>query len=156
MGTIMCVGVSVSNSRDVGDIQGTRTGIRRQAAAKVAAGVAAEERLRPILMTACAMTIGMLPMALALERGSEMQAPLGRAVIGGLIMSTFATLLIAPAFFVLITGDLKARSVSVHPDDPQSKYFDAVQSEGGAATSQSDDKSSAQQADCAPPSLPNE
>jgi len=42
--------------------------------------------LRPILMTACAMTVGMVPMALALERGSQMQAPLGRAVIGGLVM----------------------------------------------------------------------
>ena len=47
-------------------------------------------------MTACAMTVGMVPMALALERGSQMQAPLGRAVIGGLVMSTFATLLVRP------------------------------------------------------------
>jgi len=48
--------------------------------------VGASDRLRPILMTACAMTVGMVPMALALEEGSQMQAPLGRAVIGGLVM----------------------------------------------------------------------
>ena len=55
-------------------------------------------------MTACAMTVGMVPMALALERGSQMQAPLGRAVIGGLVMSTFATLLVLPSIFALVIG----------------------------------------------------
>ena len=70
----------------------------------------ASERLRPILMTACAMTVGMVPMALALERGSQMQAPLGRAVIGGLVMSTFATLLVVPSIFALVIGRSKART----------------------------------------------
>ena len=64
----------------------------------------AGERLRPILMTACAMIVGMVPMALALEAGSQMEAPLGRAVIGGLLVSTFATLLILPAFFAVVMG----------------------------------------------------
>ena len=64
----------------------------------------AGERLRPILMTACAMTVGMVPMALALERGSQMQAPLGLAVIGGLVMSTFATLLVVPSIFAVVIG----------------------------------------------------
>ena len=55
-------------------------------------------------MTACAMTVGMVPMALALERGSQMQAPLGLAVIGGLVMSTFATLLVLPSIFAVVIG----------------------------------------------------
>jgi multidrug efflux pump subunit AcrB len=84
----------------------------------------AAERLRPILMTACAMTVGMVPMSLALEQGSQMQAPLGRAVIGGLVCSTFATLLIVPAIFTLVMGRSSPRSLSVHPDDPTSPHYD--------------------------------
>ena len=69
-------------------------------------------------MTASAMILGTVPMALALEEGSEMTAPLGRAVIGGLVVSTFATLLIVPAMFVLVMGDAKKVSPSIDPDDP--------------------------------------
>ena len=76
-------------------------------------------------MTACAMTIGMVPMALALEKGSQMQAPLGRAVIGGLVMSTFATLLVVPSIFSLVIG---SRSVADRRRStrtiPESEYFD--------------------------------
>ena len=75
-------------------------------------------------MTACAMTVGMVPMALALERGSQMQAPLGRAVIGGLVMSTFATLLVLPSIFALVIGRKVARSPSIYPDDPESAHYD--------------------------------
>ena len=75
-------------------------------------------------MTACAMSVGMLPMALALERGSQMQAPLGRAVIGGLLMSTFATLLVLPSVFALVIGRRVAKSPSIYPDDPASAHFD--------------------------------
>ena len=82
------------------------------------------ERLRPILMTACAMIVGMVPMALALEAGSQMEAPLGRAVIGGLLVSTFATLLILPAVFAMVMGHSKFRSPSLHPDDPDSSHYD--------------------------------
>ncbi|HEV3165995.1 MAG TPA: efflux RND transporter permease subunit, partial [Isosphaeraceae bacterium] len=78
----------------------------------------------PILMTACAMTVGMVPMALALERSSQMQAPLGRAVIGGLVMSTFATLLVVPSIFALVIGRRKPDSPSISPDDRESAYFD--------------------------------
>ncbi|HEU5478722.1 MAG TPA: efflux RND transporter permease subunit, partial [Candidatus Tumulicola sp.] len=67
-----------------------------------AAILGAGERLRPILMTACAMTVGMVPMALALERGSQMQAPLGRAVIGGLAVATVATLFFVPTVFSVL------------------------------------------------------
>lgn len=90
MGSIMCIGVSVSNSVMMITFMNDRwkDGLTvTEAAVQGAAG-----RLRPIIMTACAMTTGMLPMALALEEGSQMQAPLGRAVIGGLLASTACTL----------------------------------------------------------------
>jgi hypothetical protein len=79
--------------------------------------------LRPILMTACAMTVGMVPMALALEHGSEMEAPLGRAVIGGLVLSTFVTLFIVPSVFALLMGGQTPRSPSLYPDDPASSHY---------------------------------
>jgi hypothetical protein len=75
-------------------------------------------------MTACAMTVGMVPMALALERGSQMQAPLGLAVIGGLVMSTFATLLVLPSVFAVVIGSKVATSPSMYPDDPDSAQYD--------------------------------
>ncbi|QEH34495.1 Cobalt-zinc-cadmium resistance protein CzcA [Aquisphaera giovannonii] len=122
MGSIMCLGVSVSNSVMLVTYmdeywKGGSPGY--EAAVKGAA-----DRLRPILMTACAMSVGMVPMALALEKGSQMQAPLGRAVIGGLVMSTFATLLVVPSIFALVMGKRKAISPSIYPDDPESRYYD--------------------------------
>ena len=77
-------------------------------------------------MTACAMTAGMVPMALALEEGSQMQAPLGRAVIGGLVMSTFATLLVVPSIFALVIGRRTAHSPSIYPDDVESVEYDPL------------------------------
>ena len=97
---------------------------KRGAPSTEAAIVGAGERLRPILMTACAMTVGMVPMALALERGSQMQAPLGLAVIGGLVMSTFATLLVLPSIFAVVIGRRVAHSPSIYPDDPESSHYD--------------------------------
>jgi multidrug efflux pump subunit AcrB len=122
MGSIMCLGVSVSNSVMLVTFmdQHWKGGSSSVEAAVAGAG----DRLRPILMTACAMTVGMVPMALALERGSQMQAPLGRAVIGGLIMSTFATLLMLPPVFALIIGRKQPRSPSIYPDDPESAHYD--------------------------------
>ena len=102
MGAIMCIGVSVSNS--VMLVTFTNEHWRGGMSAVEAAVRGATERLRPIVMTACAMTVGMVPMSLALEQGSQMQAPLGRAVIGGLVCSTVSTLLIAPAIFALVMG----------------------------------------------------
>jgi multidrug efflux pump subunit AcrB len=122
MGAIMCIGVSVSNSVMLVTFidEHWRGGMPAfQAAVRGAA-----ERMRPILMTSCAMTIGMVPMALALEQGSQMQAPLGRAVIGGLVFSTFCTLLVVPALFAIVIGKRVAQSPSVHPDDPASKHYD--------------------------------
>jgi multidrug efflux pump subunit AcrB len=123
MGSIMCLGVSVSNSVMLVTFMNNHW--MEGATAIEAAKVGARDRLRPILMTACAMTVGMVPMALALERGSQMQAPLGRAVIGGLVMSTFATLLIVPSIFAILIGRSVARSPSLYPGDPESQHFDA-------------------------------
>ena len=124
MGSIMCLGVSVSNSVMLVTFMDEhwKTGASSTQAAIVGAG----ERLRPILMTACAMTVGMVPMALALERGSQMQAPLGLAVIGGLVMSTFATLLVLPSVFAIVIGARAARSASISPEDSGSSCFDAL------------------------------
>jgi multidrug efflux pump subunit AcrB len=121
MGSIMCLGVSVSNS--VMLVTFIDEHWKKGASAPKAAVMGASERLRPILMTACAMTVGMVPMALALERGSQMQAPLGRAVIGGLVMSTLATLLIVPSIFAVVIGKREAESPSIHPADPESRHY---------------------------------
>src|SRR6202453_5480428 len=102
MGAIMSLGVSVSNS--VMLVTFIDEHWKKGASSIESAVVGASERLRPILMTACAMTVGRVPMALALERGSQMQAPLGLAVIGGLVMSTFATFLVLPSIFAIVIG----------------------------------------------------
>ena len=122
MGSIMCLGVSVSNSVMLVTFMDEHW--KAGMDAKDAAIKGASERLRPILMTACAMTIGMVPMALALEKGSQMQAPLGRAVIGGLVMSTFATLLVVPSVFAVVIGKKKYNSASVYPADEESSHYD--------------------------------
>jgi multidrug efflux pump subunit AcrB len=121
MGSIMCLGVSVSNS--VMLVTFIDEHWKAGMSSPEAAIRGASERLRPILMTACAMTVGMVPMALALERGSQMQAPLGRAVIGGLVMSTFATLLFVPSIFAVVVGKKVAASPSIHPADPDSRHY---------------------------------
>ncbi len=92
----------------------------------------AKDRLRPVLMTAIAMILGTVPMALALEKGSEMTAPLGRAVIGGLVVSTFATMLVVPAIFVLLMTTAKNVSPSVDPDDPASRLYDGGEPAGAS------------------------
>src|SRR5262249_24422241 len=81
-------------------------------------------RLRPILMTSCAMIAGMVPMRLGLGEGGEQTAPLARAVIGGLAVATFATLFVLPSVFAVIQGRSSTRSASLHPDDPASPNFD--------------------------------
>jgi multidrug efflux pump subunit AcrB len=130
MGAIMAVGVAVANAiLLVTFAERTRqeTGDARAAAIEGGRG-----RLRPILMTSFAMIAGMLPMALGYGEGGEQTAPLGRAVIGGLAVATFATLLILPAAFALIQGRAGRKSVSLYPFDPASRYFvpPAFQSEG--------------------------
>jgi multidrug efflux pump subunit AcrB len=122
MGSIMSLGVSVSNSVLLVTFMSDHWKLGRSSID--AAILGASERLRPIFMTACAMTVGMVPMALALERGSQMQAPLGLAVIGGLVMSTFATLLVLPSIFAVVIGEKTAHSPSMYPDDRDSAHYD--------------------------------
>jgi hypothetical protein len=124
MGSIMCLGVSVSNSVMLVTFMDEHW--KGGSSSTEAAIVGAGDRLRPILMTACAMTVGMVPMALALEKGSEMQAPLGLAVIGGLVMSTFATLLVVPSIFAVVIGRRDPKSPSIYPDDRESAHYDPL------------------------------
>ncbi len=103
-----------------------------QPSAKDAALSGATSRLRPILMTSCAMMAGMLPMALGLGDGGEQTAPLGRAVIGGLAAATLATLFILPSVFAIVMTGKHTRSASLDPDDPGSPQFSGA-SGGGTA-----------------------
>jgi multidrug efflux pump subunit AcrB len=99
MGAIMSIGVATANSVLV--ISFARTHVAQGNDSRTSAWEAGVGRLRPVIMTALAMIIGMLPMALAIGEGGEQNAPLGRAVIGGLILATFATLFFVPAVFSL-------------------------------------------------------
>src|SRR6202453_1052356 len=125
MGAIMAVGVAVSNAIMLVSFADRH---RREEGmpADRAAITAAKGRLRPIIMTGCAMIAGMIPMSLALEEGSEQNAPLGRAVIGGMALATFATLLVLPAVFTLLLGRASSQSPSLDPDDPASTHYDPV------------------------------
>ena len=100
MGAIMCLGVATANSVLV--VTFARTHLQEGMDSLKAAWEAGTGRLRPVIMTASAMIIGMLPMALGLGEGGEQNAPLGRAVIGGLMLATVATLLFVPVVFSLL------------------------------------------------------
>jgi len=101
-GAIMCMGVATANSILI--ISFARERLEATGDAMKAAIEAGVTRFRPVLMTALAMIIGMAPMALGLGEGGEQNAPLGRAVIGGLCFATFATLFFVPALFALVRG----------------------------------------------------
>jgi multidrug efflux pump subunit AcrB len=122
MGSIMAIGVAVANAillvtfADRARLEG--------ASARDAAVDGVRHRLRPILMTSCAMLAGMTPMALALGEGGEQTAPLGRAVIGGLVAATLATLTLLPAVFAVMQGWAGRHSASLDPDDSASRYFE--------------------------------
>ncbi len=122
MGAIMAIGVAVANAILLTTFAEEN---RRAGAGAVEAAVrAAHGRLRPILMTTCAMLAGMIPMAIGLEQGGEQTAPLARAVIGGLAASTLATLTVLPAVFAVVQGRSSAASASLDPEDPESQYHD--------------------------------
>ena len=107
MGAIMCMGVATANSILVISFARERLGHHDDAVkASIEAGYA---RFRPVLMTAFAMIIGMVPMALGMGEGGEQNAPLGRAVIGGLLLATAATLFFVPTFFSLLHRNHRAR-----------------------------------------------
>jgi multidrug efflux pump subunit AcrB len=111
MGAIMCMGVATANSVLV--VSFARERMDAGETAFEAALQAGYTRLRPVVMTATAMIIGMIPMALGLGEGGEQNAPLGRAVIGGLIFATVATLIFVPTVFSIIHGRR-----SMHPAHP--------------------------------------
>jgi multidrug efflux pump subunit AcrB len=102
MGAIMCMGVATANSILV--VSFARDQLASHGDAVKAALEAGYTRFRPVLMTALAMIIGMIPMALGLGDGGEQNAPLGRAVIGGLLLATVATLIFVPTIFSLLHG----------------------------------------------------
>jgi len=108
MGAIMSLGVATANSVLV--VSFARDNLQRGMEPAAAALDAGESRIRPVLMTAAAMLIGMLPMSLGLGEGGEQNAPLGRAVIGGLFMATVATLLFVPVVFSFMHRRAPARS----------------------------------------------
>jgi multidrug efflux pump subunit AcrB len=87
--------------------------------------IGATGRLRAVLMTASAMIFGMMPMAIGATEGGAQAAPLGRAVIGCLIVSTFATLTILPSIYAILQSKVSAQPPSLNPMDPLSKYYDA-------------------------------
>jgi multidrug efflux pump subunit AcrB len=101
-GAIMCMGVATANSILV--VSFAKERLEEGVPALGAALAAGFTRFRPVLMTALAMIIGMVPMALGLGEGGEQNAPLGRAVIGGLLAATAATLFFVPVFFSLLHG----------------------------------------------------
>ena len=120
MGAIMAIGVAVANAILL--VTFAEKNRKNGADATTAARNAAGERLRPVLMTSLAMITGMIPMALAIGRGSEETAPLGRAVIGGLICATAATLLVLPTVFGLVQKHASLVSPSLDPDDPNGPH----------------------------------
>jgi multidrug efflux pump subunit AcrB len=107
MGAVMAVGVGVANGNLVVIFANE---LREQGYTPTAAAIeAARTRLRPVLMTALAMVLGMLPMALAVGEGGEQNAPLGRAVIGGLLVATLMTLFVVPAVYSTFSGHFKGK-----------------------------------------------
>jgi multidrug efflux pump subunit AcrB len=121
MGMIMSVGVSISNA--VLLITNAEELRKHNGDALKSAREAVALRLRPILMTSLAMIVGMIPMASGLGEGGDQTSPLGRAVIGGLIASTFAALLILPLVFAWVQGNATTQSVSLDPEDKESKFY---------------------------------
>jgi multidrug efflux pump subunit AcrB len=111
MGSIMCVGVATANSILVVTFANDQRAVGRDSTmAALAAGMT---RLRPVIMTAMAMILGMLPMSLGLGEGGEQNAPLGRAVIGGLLLATVSTLFFVPVMYSIL------RRKPPEPNDPQ-------------------------------------
>jgi multidrug efflux pump subunit AcrB len=116
MGAIMCIGVATANSILV--ISFAKERFTELGNARKAVHEAGTTRLRPVIMTALAMIIGMVPMALGLGEGGEQNAPLGRAVIGGLIVATIATLFFVPVVYSIVRGK-KDEDRPKEPGEPE-------------------------------------
>jgi multidrug efflux pump subunit AcrB len=123
MGAIMAIGIAVANSILLVTFAERVRHTNRPAIDAAREGAAS--RLRAILMTAAAMICGMVPMAIGFGEGGSQSAPLGRAVIGGLLVSTFATLTILPSIYAILQGRSSVTSPSLNPMDPGSRYYDA-------------------------------
>jgi len=122
MGAIMSIGIAVANSiLLVSFAERLRQEGRTLFEATIEGAVG---RLRPVLMTASAMIFGMIPMAIGASEGGSQAAPLGRAVIGGLIVSTFATLTILPSIYAILQAKASVKSPSLNPMDPRSRYYE--------------------------------
>jgi len=121
MGIIMSVGVSIANA--VLLITNAEHLRLVSGNAIAAAKEAASLRIRPIIMTTLAMVVGMIPMAAGLGEGGDQASPLARAVIGGLIASTFATLIVLPLVFSWVQNKTSIASVSLDPEDRHSKFY---------------------------------
>ena len=122
MGAIMSIGIAVANSILLVSFAERR---RQEGGPLLEATVeGASGRLRAVLMTATAMIFGMIPMAIGVSEGGAQAAPLGRAVIGGLILSTFTTLTILPSIYAILQAKASIRSPSLNPMDPLSTYYD--------------------------------
>ena len=123
MGAIMAVGIAVANSILL--ITFSERARHEGMSTLVAAREGASSRLRAVLMTALAMVFGMIPMAIGFGEGGSQSAPLGRAVIGGLIVSTFTTLTVLPALYAILQHKASVSSPSLNPADPESRYYEA-------------------------------
>jgi multidrug efflux pump subunit AcrB len=119
MGTIMCVGVATANSILLITFANDQRAEGKDALE--AAGEAGRTRLRPVLMTAAAMILGMLPMSLGLGEGGEQNAPLGRAVIGGLLLATFSTLFVVPVVYSLLRRSQPVAPAEAEGVQPESE-----------------------------------
>ena len=111
MGVIMMTGIVVSNSILIVEFSGILR--ERGMGLQQAVVEACKVRLRPILMTSLATLLGLIPMALGVEAGSEQYAPLARAVIGGLTVSVVVTVFLVPAIYLLIHGRKRAEAAEV-------------------------------------------
>lgn len=125
MGIIMSVGVSVSNAVLLIN-QAEMNRVKHGMDAKMAAFIASSSRLRPIIMTTMAMIAGMIPMASGMGEGGEQVAPLGQAVIGGLLFSTLTVLLVLPHLFSIIRKNASRISPSLDPDDPENNHVEPI------------------------------
>jgi multidrug efflux pump subunit AcrB len=121
IGAIMAIGVAMANAILLVTFAEMRR--REEIPAIDAARQGAAGRLRAILMTSCAMIAGMLPMALAFGEAGQQNAPLGRAVVGGLVAATCATLLVLPCVFAILQRRVTKNTASLDPADPNSLHY---------------------------------
>jgi len=124
MGAIMAVGVATANAILLVTFAERA---RREGMNAADAGIeGATSRIRPILMTSAAMVVGMLPMAFGIGEGGDQTSPLGRAVVGGLLAGTAATLFMLPAVFAAVMDNASRQSSSLDPFDDQSRHYAAA------------------------------